>query len=184
LFDSRCRRGSPRFVQSTNCAVLAGRMSSGVMRAPRALFSGQVRITPAPGEGSADGSPPVGWSFRPSRLRRAGVCSQHVEINCESNTRECPDATKEDFSALRSRWHVCCIPGVRPPVWRAVVRPARYFFVRALLPSQSGKTADHRHECVEINRLRHVQIEACFDRGSHIPLGRIAGHRDGEHVTP
>jgi len=31
--------------------------------------------------------------------------------------------------AHRVGWHMGCIPTGRPPVWRAVVRPARYFFI-------------------------------------------------------
>jgi hypothetical protein len=121
--------------------------------------------------------------------------------------------TRQSWSGTaRVGWHTGCKPTVRPPVWRAVVRPARYFlswqkvacgafcetlpifrrqkawflpaaqlrhvtveptltcacgalgrrhFVDAQrtsisLAGQRCEAAHHRHERVEINRLRHV----------------------------
>ena len=85
-------------------------------------------------------------------------------------------------------------PYRRPPVWRAVVRPARYFFVcsrvavawlavtlvaaeaapastsNASQPRQRGQAAHHRHEGVEINRLGHMQIETRIDSRRDVPL--------------
>src|SRR5262245_25000223 len=39
--------------------------------------------------------------------------------------------------------------------------------------------ADQRHERIEVHRLRHVQIEACIDRGLDISLRRITRHCNG-----
>ncbi len=55
----------------------------------------------------------------------------------------------------------------RPPVWRAVVRPARSFFA-SVLPRRHA--TDDRHERIEIHRFGHVQVEPRVDRSFDIPL--------------
>src|SRR5262245_65646543 len=61
----------------------------------------------------------------------------------------------------------------RPPVWRAVVRPARSFFA-SVLPHRHA--TDERHERIEIHGLGYVQIEPRVDRGFDVTLRGVAGH--------
>ena len=55
----------------------------------------------------------------------------------------------------------------RPPVWRAVVRPARSFFA-SVLPRRHA--TDDRHERIEVDGFGHVQVEPRIDRGFDVPL--------------
>ena len=72
----------------------------------------------------------------------------------------------------------------RPPVWRAVVRPARSFFacdLSTVLGGGSagvGKAPDDRHEGIEVDGLRHVQIEARVDRCFDIGARGVTRQRD------
>ena len=152
-------RGRAGLVQSRRCAAPMREMSSGVMRGARAHFAWQVRITPSGRAGLAAAPAvdtrhqQVGAATvrRPLRNTLKTIVNR---VPCASFA-----GRRAEFPAFRNEWHVGCIPDGdgnvscgepcnffqqfrvhaavqtsgsayrRPPVWRAVVRPARYFFI-------------------------------------------------------